>query len=190
MRRLAFLPLAAFLVLAACKRETSEAVAEAKGAAADAKKAAEDAKRSADEAAARAKAEAQAAAADATAKAHEMGQAVQKSVNDATAQAKSGVETAGHKVQQGVNATGQSIREVGEGNVITGKLAASAPKQIVVVVPPTDAVVALDADDETRWVSTGGIGARQGVPVSSSVRVTYIVRDGQKVATLVEQVSH
>jgi len=189
MRRLAFLPLAAFLVLFACKRETSEAVAEAKGAAADAKKAAADAKRSADEAAARAKAQAQAAATDATSKAHEMGQAVQKSVNDATAQAKSGVQTAGQKVQQGVNSAGQSIREVGEGNVITGKLAASSPKQIVVVLSPSDSVVALDADDETRWVSTGGIGARTGVPVNATVRVTYIVREGQKVATLVEQVS-
>jgi hypothetical protein len=41
-----------FLLLAGCKRETSEAVAEAKGAAADARRAAEDAKRSAEEAAA------------------------------------------------------------------------------------------------------------------------------------------
>ena len=186
MRRLVLLPLAAFLVLASCKRETSEAVAEAKGAAGDAKKAAEDAKRAADEAAARARAQAQAAATDTTAKVHEMGQSVQKSVNDATAQAKAGVESAGNKVQQGVNAAGQSIREVGEGNVITGKLTSSSSRQVVVLAPG-DAVVTVGADDQTRWISKGGIGAREGVPVSSGVRVTYIVRDGQKVATQVEQ---
>jgi vacuolar-type H+-ATPase subunit E/Vma4 len=186
MRRLVLLPLAAFLFLASCKRETSEAVAEAKGAAADAKRAAEDARRAADNAAAQAKTQAQATATDATAKVHEMGQAVQQGVNDATTQAKAGVENAGQKVQQGVNAAGQSIREVGQGNVITGKLTSSSPKQVVVLAP-SDAVVTVAADDQTRWVSKGGIGAREGVPVSSSVRVTYIVRDGQKVATQVEQ---
>jgi vacuolar-type H+-ATPase subunit E/Vma4 len=179
MRPLALVPLAAFLVLVSCKRETSEAVAEAKGAAADAK-------RAADNAAALAKAQAQAAATDATSKVHEMGQAVQQGVNDATAQAKAGVENAGQKVQQGVNAAGQSIREVGQGDVIAGKLTSSSPKQVVVLAPG-DAVVTVGADDQTRWVSKGGIGAREGVPVSSSVRVTYIVREGQKVATLVEE---
>jgi len=185
MRPLAVLALTA-LTLTACKRETSEAVAEAKGAAADAKRAAADAKRAADNAAAQARAQAQTAATDATAKVHEMGQAVQQSVNDASAQAKSGVEAAGQKVQQGVAAAGQSIREVGQGDVITGKLTSSSPRQVVVLAPG-DAVVTVGADDQTRWISRGGIGAREGVPVSSSVRVTYIVREGQKVATQVEQ---
>jgi hypothetical protein len=195
MRPVALLFLA-FLILPACKRETSEAVAEAKGAAADARRAAEDAKRAADEATAKAKGQAQAAAdqaraaaADATAKVHEMGQSVQQGVNDATAQAKSGVENAGNKMQQGVNAAGQSIREVGEGNVVTGRLSVSSPKQIVVVAPPAGSTVSIGADDQTRWISRGGIGAREGVPLSSSVRVTYIVRDGQKVATQVEQLA-
>jgi hypothetical protein len=184
MRPLALLPLV-FLLLSGCKRETSEAVAEAKGAAADARRAAEDARRAADEAAAKAKAEAQAAAdqaraaaADATARVHEMGQSVQQGVNDATAQAKAGVEHAG-----------QSIREVGEGNVVTGRLTVSSPKQIVVVAPPGGSAVSLGADDQTRWVAKGGIGAREGIPLSSSVRVTYIVRDGRRVATLVEQLA-
>ena len=195
MRPLALITLT-FLLLAGCKRETSEAVAEAKGAASDAKRAAEDAKRAADEAAAKAKAQAQAAgdqargaATDATARVHEMGQSVQQGVNDATAQAKAGVEHAGDKVQQGVNAAGQSIREVGEGNVVTGRLSVSSPKQIVVVAPPSGSAISIGADDRTRWVSKGGIGAREGVPLSSSVRVTYIVRDGQKVATQVEQLA-
>jgi len=185
MRPLTILALTA-LTLTACKRETSEAVAEAKGAAADAKKAAEDAKRNADEAAAKAKAQAQATAAEANAKVHEMGQAVQQSVNDATAQTKAGVEKAGDKVQQGVQSAGQSIREIGEGNVVSGKLAASSAHGLV-VASLGGTPVSLGADDQTRWVSKGGIGAREGVPPGSSVRVTYIVRDGQKVATLVEQ---
>jgi len=176
-----------FLLLAGCKRETSEAVAQAKGAAADAKRAAEDAKRSADEAAARAKAQAQAAATEANAKVHEMGQSVQQGVNDATAQAKAGVENAGQKVQQGVNAAGQSIREVGEGNVVSGRLTTSTPSELVVVTSPSGAAVPIRADDRTRWISKGGIGAREGIPTSSTVRVTYIVRDGRKVATQVEQ---
>lgn len=188
MRPFAALPLA-FLLLAGCKRETSEAVAEAKGAAADARRAAEDAKRTADQAAAQAKSQAQSAAADATARVHEMGQSVQQGVQDASAQAKAGVENAGQKVQQGVNAAGQSIREVGEGNVVTGRLSASSPTELVVVAPPGGSTVSLGADDQTRWVSKGGLGAREGVPTSSNVRVTYIVRNGRKVATQVEQVA-
>ena len=196
MRPLVVLAVSA-LTLTACKRETSEAVAEAKGAAADAKRAAADAKRAADTAAAQAKAQAQAAVNDTNAKVHEMAQSVQQNVNDAAAQAKAGVEKTGQKVQQGVNdataqakagvnAAGQSIHEVGEGNVVTGKLAASSAAGVVVVAQGS-APTSIGADDQTRWVSKGGIGAREGVPVASNVRVTYIVRDGQKVATQVEQ---
>jgi hypothetical protein len=155
-------PLAAFalslLLLAGCKREAKEAVAEAKGAAEQAKRSAEEAtaraKGAADEAAARARM----AAADANARVSQLGQSIQ-----------------------------QGVRELGAGDVIVGTLTESTASQVSIRIAQNQ-TVPLATDAETRWVVKGASGAQAGVPTGSFVRVTYIVRDGQKLATQVETV--
>jgi hypothetical protein len=144
MRPLAALALS-FLLLAGCKREAQEAVAEAKGAAGEAK-------RSADEAAARARM----AAADANARVGQLGQSIQ-----------------------------QGVRELGAGDVVVGTLTESTASQVTVRIAQNQAVpIATDA--QTRWVVRGASGGQAGIPTGSFVRITYIVRDGQKLATQVE----
>lgn len=144
MRPLAALALS-FLLLAGCKREAKEAVAEAKGAAGEAK-------RSVDEAAARARM----AAADANARVSQLGQSIQ-----------------------------QGVRELGAGDVMVGTLTESTASQVTVQIAQNQ-MVPMATDSQTRWVVKGASGAQAGIPAGSFVRVTYIVRDGQKLATQVE----
>jgi hypothetical protein len=158
MRPLAALALS-FLLLAGCKREAKEAVAEAKGTA-------EQAKRSAEEAAARARA----AADDAAARARM-----------AAADANARVSQLGQSIQQGV-------RELGAGDVMVGTLSESTASQVTVRIAQNQ-MVPIATDAQTRWVVKGASGGQAGIPTGSFVRVTYIVRDGQKLATQVETVA-
>jgi hypothetical protein len=155
MRPLAALALSA-LLLAGCKREAKEAVAEAKGAAEQAKRSAEEAatrgKAAADDAAARARM----AAADANARVGQLGQSIQ-----------------------------QGVRELGAGDVIVGTLTESTASQVSVRIAQNH-TVPIATDAQTRWVLRGASGGQAGIPTGSFVRITYIVRDGQKLATQVE----
>jgi hypothetical protein len=162
------------LALPGCKRETQEAVAEAKGAAEQAKRDAERAKRTAEEAAVRA----QMAAADAHALVSELGQSIQQSMKEA-----------GDQARAGVGAAAQSIRELGAGDVVVGTLAESTASQVTIRLAQQQ-TLPLATDAQTRWIVKGAAGAQAGIPTGSFVRVTYIVRDGQKVATQVETLAH
>lgn len=156
----------ASLVLAGCKREAQEAVAQAKGAAADAERAAK-------EAAAQAKAAADQAA---------------TSARGAADQARGAASSAGDSARQGLDSAGQSLRELTAGDQVVGILVSSGSHELD-VRPPSGPVQTLRTDERTRWILLGAAAARNGVPIGSTVRVTYIVKNGERVATQVEAIT-
>jgi len=167
MRAVLVLLVLAGIALAGCKREAQEAVAEAKGAAADAQRAANDvaaqAKATADEAAAKAKAQAQAAA----------------------DQARSAAASVDRSAREGIHSAGQSVSELTAGNVLTGVLVGASASELT-VHPTSGTTQFFGTDSQTRWMSKGSAADRGSFPVGSTVRVTYIVRNGKKLATQVE----
>jgi hypothetical protein len=155
------------LVLAGCKREAQEAVAQAKGAAADAERAAKEAanqaKTATDEAAAKARAAAE--------------------------QARGAAAGAGDSAKQTIDSTGQSLREMTEGDQVQGALVGAGSSEVS-VRPTSGKVQTLHTDAQTRWILRGPAAGKEGLPTGSSVRITYIVKNGQRVATQVEAIPH
>jgi len=180
----------ALLVLAGCKRETQEAVAQAKGAAADAERAAKQAAAQAQNAADQARS----AADDAAAKAREAANQARSAAHEATAkareaadQARAAASSATNSARQGLDNASQSMRELTAGDQVQGAIVGSSGTALD-VRPESGAVQTLRTDGQTRWLRKGATGGRDGFPIGSSVRVTYIVKDGEKVATQVEAV--
>jgi Flp pilus assembly protein TadG len=162
------------LALAGCKRETQEAVAQAKGAAADAERAAKDAAAQARNAADQAASSARSAADQAKAAADE-----------AAAKARGAAGAATESARRGLDNASQTVHELGAGDQVQGVIV-SAGRTELDVRPADGPVRTLTTDDETRWIRQGSAAGRDGFPIGSSVRVTYIVKHGQQLATRVE----
>lgn len=173
------IPLVLFLgtlVLAGCKRETEEAVAQAKGAAADAERAAKDAAT-----------QARNAADQATAAANEAAAKARGAADDASAKARSAAGAASDSARRGLDNASQTVHELVAGDRVQGVIV-SAGRTELDVRPQDGAVRTLSTDDQTRWILHGSAAGRDGFPIGSTVRVTYIVKHGQQLATQVEAV--
>lgn len=184
----------ATLALAGCKRETQEGVAQAKGAAADAERAAKDAaaqaRNAADQAASSARSaadQARAAADDAAAKARDAADQARAAADEAAAKARGVAGAASESARRGLDSASQTVHELGAGDQVQGVIV-SAGRTELDVRPADGPVRTLTTDDETRWIRQGSAAGRDGFPIGSSVRVTYIVRHGQQLATRVEAV--
>jgi hypothetical protein len=175
------------LVLCSCKRETQEAVAQAKGAASDAQRAARDAADQARHAADQAAASARSAADQARSAADQAAASARSAADDAAAKARGAAGAVGDSARQGLDNASQAVREIAAGDQVQGVIVSSG-KTVLDVRPQDGPVRTLLTDDETRWVLHGGAAGRDGFPVGSTVRVTYIVRHGQPLATQVEAV--
>ena len=158
------------LLLAGCKRETQEAVAQAKGAAADAERAAKAAAEDARAAANQARASADEAAAKA---------------REAADQARGAAAGAADSARHGLDGTTQKLKEMTAGDQVEGVLVTTGSTEID-VRPESGPVQTLHTDARTKWLFRGT--SRQAFSVGATVRATYIVQAGQKVATLVEAV--
>src|SRR5215468_9411114 len=182
MRVLLVLSLAT-LFLSGCKRETQEAVAQAKGAAADAERAAKQAGAQAQNAADQARS----AADDAAAKARAAADQARSAADEAAAKAREAASSATTSARQGLDNASQSMRELTAGDQVQGAIVGSSGTALD-VRPESGSVQTLRTDGQTRWLQKGATGGRDGFPIGSTVRVTYIVKDGEKVATQVEAV--
>ena len=182
------------LVLTGCKREAQEAVAQAKGAAADAERAAKDAatqaRNAADQATASAHSaadQARSAADEAAAKARRAADDAERAARDAADQARSAAGAATDSARRGLDSAGQSVRELTAGDQVQGVIV-SAGQTVLDVRPTSGAVRTVHTDDRTRWILHGAAAGRFGFPIGSTVRVTYIVANGEPLATQVEAV--
>jgi hypothetical protein len=185
--RIAFALVLGTLFLAGCKRETQEAVAQAKGAAADAERAAKDAAAQARSAADHAATSARSAADEAKAAADEAAAKARGAADDAAAKAREAAGAASDSARRGMDNASQSMRELAAGDQVQGVLITSSRTEVD-VRPASGPVKTLQTDARTRWIRRGEAGSREGFPIGSSVRVTYIVKDGQMLATQVEAV--
>ena len=177
------LVLTVLLLVAGCKRETQEAVAQAKGAAADAERAAKQAAAQAQNAAD----QATSAADDAAAKAQAAADQARSAADAAAAKARAAASSASSSARQGLDNASQSMRELTSGDQVLGAIVGSSGT-VLDVRPESGPVQTLRTDARTRWLLTGATGGRDGFPIGSNVRVTYIVQDGEKIATQVEAV--
>jgi hypothetical protein len=186
--RIASVLVVGILVLGGCKRETQEAVAQAKGAAADAERAAKDAAAQARSAADQASASAHSAADEASAKARKAADDAERMARDVAAQARDAAGSASDSARRGLDTAGQSVRDLTAGDQVQGVLV-SAGKTVLDVRPASGAVKTLHTDDRTRWMLHGAAAGRDGFPIGSTVRVTYIAQGGELLATQVEAVA-
>ncbi|HZJ55119.1 MAG TPA: hypothetical protein VFD38_13345 [Myxococcaceae bacterium] len=184
--RLAVL-LATALVMTACKREAQEAVAQAKGAAADAERAAKEAAAQARNAAEQARAAADEAGTKARGAADEAAAKARSAADEAASKARGAAGAAGDSARQGLDNASQAMRELAAGDQVQGVLVTTSRTELD-VRPTSGPVKTLHTDDRTRWILHGAAGGREGFPIGSTVRVTYIVKDGQMLATQVEAV--
>ena len=170
------LVLSTALLVAGCKRETQEAVAQAKGAAADAERAAKDAA-----------AQARNAADQAASSARSAADQAKVAADEAAAKARGAASAASESARRGLDSANQAVHELGAGDQVQGVIV-SAGRTELDVRPADGPVRTLTTDDETRWIRQGSAAGRDGFPIGSSVRVTYIVKHGQQLATRVEAV--
>ncbi len=193
MRILLVLFLGAF-VLSGCKRETQEAVAQAKGAAGDAERAAKEAaaqaRNAADAAASGARSaadQARNAADQAAASARSAADQARTAADDAAAKARGAADAVGDSARRGLDNASQTVRELAAGDQVQGVIVSSGRTELD-VRPPDGPIRTLSTDDQTRWILHGAAASRNGFPIGSTVRVTYIVKHGQQLATQVEAV--
>lgn len=182
--RVVLVLISATLLLAGCKRETQEAVAQAKGAAADAERAAKEAA-----------AQARSAADQATASARSAADQAKSAADDAAAKARAAAEeareaaaNAGDSARKSVGNTGQALRELTAGDQVLGVVVGAGSAELD-VRPAEGPVQTLRTDAHTRWIRRGASAGAAGFPIGSTVRATYIVKEGQRLATQVEAVT-
>lgn len=199
MRVVPVLLLSAPLLLAGCKREAQEAAAQAKGAAADAQRAASeaaararsaaaDARRAASDAADQARNAADQATASAQSAADQARTAADDAVNRARAaaeQARVAASGAGDSARQGLNSAGKQLKDLTAGDQLEGVLVSTGDTELT-VRPGSGPAQTLHTDARTRWILHGAAAGKSGFGPGSPVRVTYIVHDGQPLATQVE----
>lgn len=190
--RLLLVLVVATLVLPGCKREAQEAVAQAKGAAADAERAAKEAAAQARGATDQATAEAKEAAAQARSAADQAAAQAKAAAGQAAATAQAAADQArktaagaSESARQGLDATGQTLRELTAGDQVLGVLVGIGATELS-VRPSSGPVQNIGTDARTRWILKGAAGGKEGLLAGATVRVTYIVRDGRRVATQVE----
>ena len=176
--RVVLVLLSATLFLAGCKREAQEAAAQAKGAAAEAQRAASGAA-----------ARASAVAADAQRTASDAADQARTAADDAAARARAAASGAGDSARQGLDSAGQSLKELTAGDQLEGVLVSAADAELS-IRPGSGPVQTLHTDARTRWILHGAAAGRTGFGTGAPVRVTYIVRNGQRVATQVEATPH
>jgi len=138
------------LVLAGCKRETQEAVAQAKGAAADAERAAKEAAAQARNAADQASASAHSAADEAAAKARSAADQAKAAADEAAAKARGAANAAGDSARRGLDDATQVVHDLGAGDQVRGVIV-SAGRTELDVRPPDGPVRTLSTDGQTRW---------------------------------------
>jgi len=183
--RVVLVLLSATLVLAGCKREAQEAAAQAKGAAADAQRAASEAAARARAVAADAQRTASGAADQAAATARSAADQARTAADDAAARARAAASGAGDSARQGLDSAGQSLKELTAGDQLEGVLVSAADTELS-IRPGSGPVQTLHTDARTRWILHGAAAGKAGFGTGAPVRVTYIVRNGQRVATQVE----
>ncbi len=169
------------LLAPGCKREAQETVAQAKGAAADAERAAKDVAAQARTTADQAKA----AADEAAAKARQAADQARSAADEAAAKARDAAGAAGDSARRGLDNASQTMRELTAGDQVQGVLVTTGRSEVD-VRPASGPVKTLHTDDRTRWILHGAAAGREGFPIGSSVRVTYIEKDGQLLATQIE----
>ena len=154
------LSLCAALGLVACtekdSRPAKEALAEAKAAAADAKQTAQDAVAS-----------------------------IKASAEDARASAQVASAKADRAVTDTAQNVAQGVRELGEGGVVTGRVATFSGARLA-LRPETKGPAVLQVDDRTRYLLHGGALGRAALPSGTRVKATYVVEAKVPVATEVE----
>jgi hypothetical protein len=148
------------LAVSACSekdaRPAKEVVAQAKGAAADAKQGAE----------------AVAAKTD-------------RVVTDAAQAVKDGVASAAQTTRTGADNVAQGVRELGEGGVVTGRVASFSGARLS-LRPDSRGPDVLRVDEHTRYLLHGGTLGRAALPSGTRVKATYVVEAQVPVATEVE----
>ncbi len=180
--RVALVLLVSTLLLAGCKREAQEAAAQAKGAAADAQRAAKDAAAKAGAPRTRRPTRRVSAADQA-----------RTAADEAAAHARAAAEHArvGRRRRGATppaeDSTGPGSRctELTAGDQLEGVLVSTGGTELE-RPPHSGSVQTLHTDDRTRWIFHGTARSKEGFGTGSSVRVTYIVRNGQQLATQVE----
>jgi hypothetical protein len=175
------------LVLSGCKRETQETVAQAKGAAADAERAARDAADQARIAANQAAASARSAADQARAAADDAAASARHAADDAASKARGAADAVGDSARRGLDNASKTVHELGAGDQFQGVIVSAGATKLE-VRPADGAVRTLSTDTQTRWIAHGTAAGHDGFPIGSTVRVTYIVKQGEQLATQVEAV--
>jgi hypothetical protein len=74
------------------------------------------------------------------------------------------------------------------GDQVQGVLVGAGGSEVS-VRSPSGPVQTLHTDAQTRWILRGAGAGKEGFPGGSTVRITYIVKNGQRVATKVEAVA-
>jgi hypothetical protein len=155
-----FFTLAAALLLVACterdSRPAKEVVAQAKGAAADAKQTAQEAAAS-----------------------------VKATAEDAKQSAEAATAKADRAVTDTVQNVANGVRELGEGGVVTGRVATFSGVRLA-LRPETKGPDVLRVDERTRYLLHGGALGRAALPSGTRVKATYVVEAQVPVATEVE----
>ena len=92
---------------------------------------------------------------------------------------------ASDSARQGLDSAGQSIKEMTAGDQLEGELVSAGGAELS-IRPRSGPVETLYTDAKTRWILHGAAAGKEGFGSGPMVRVTYIVRNGQRVATQVE----
>jgi hypothetical protein len=185
----------------AAKDAADSARAATEHAATGAKAAADQARGAAEEAATKARAaadqaraaadgaagQARAAADDAAARARAAADQARAAADDAAAKARGAAGAATDSARRGLDNAGQTMRELTAGDQVQGVIVTTGRTELD-VRSPDGTVRTLHTDDQTRWILHGSAAGRDGFPIGSTVRVTYIVKQGQQLATQVEAV--
>ncbi|HZX42025.1 MAG TPA: hypothetical protein VFE93_09320, partial [Myxococcaceae bacterium] len=98
---------------------------------------------------------------------------------------------AGDQARGTLDSTGQRLREMTAGDQVQGTLVGVGRSELDVrpAAEPSASVETVHTDAQTRWILRGATAGRDGFPIGSIVRITYIVKNGRRIATQVEAVA-
>lgn len=130
-------------------------------------------------------AQAKGAAADAKQGAEAVAATTDRVVTDAAQAVKDGVATAAQTTRSGADSVAQGVRELGEGGVVTGRVASFSGARLS-LRPETRGPDTLRVDDRTRYLLHGGTLSRAALPSGTRVKATYVVEAQVPIATEVE----
>ncbi|HET6981252.1 MAG TPA: hypothetical protein VFI53_03880, partial [Myxococcaceae bacterium] len=121
------------------------------------------------------------------AKARRAAEDAERMARDVAAQARDSAGAASDSARRGLDNATQSVRDLTAGDQVQGVLVSSG-RTVLDVRPSSGPVRTVHTDDRTRWILHGAAAGRDGFPIGSTVRVTYIVKGGETLATQVEAV--